>query len=64
MSEPISSNPTSVQKPPADGYLNEPESISAWLIRLVKGILVGIGFMVWAYRRAGKDLPTLIDRMK
>jgi len=46
MSEPISSNPTSVQKPPADGYLNEPESISAWLIRLVKGILVGIGFIL------------------
>ncbi|MEA5121624.1 MAG: DUF368 domain-containing protein [Propionibacterium sp.] len=46
MSEPISSNPTSAQKPPADGYLNEPESISAWLIRLVKGILVGIGFIL------------------
>ncbi len=27
-------------------------------------IVLGVGFMVWAYRRADKDLPTLIDRMK
>lgn len=27
-------------------------------------IVLGIGMMVWAYRRAGKEVPTLIDRMK
>lgn len=27
-------------------------------------IALGIGMMVWAYRRADKEMPTLIDRMK
>lgn len=31
---------------PQASYLDSPESISAWLIRLVKGILVGIGFIL------------------
>ncbi len=43
--ESISVQPTP-QKPSPDGYLDEPESVRAWLIRLVKGILVGIGFIL------------------
>lgn len=31
---------------PQSDYLDAPESLSAWLIRLVKGILVGIGFIL------------------
>jgi phosphatidylglycerol:prolipoprotein diacylglycerol transferase len=27
-------------------------------------IVLGIGMMVWAYRRAAKAQPTVIDRMK
>jgi phosphatidylglycerol:prolipoprotein diacylglycerol transferase len=27
-------------------------------------ILIGFGMMLWAYRRAGKEQPTVIDRMK
>ena len=27
-------------------------------------VALGIGMMVWAYRRAGKAEPTVIDRMK
>jgi phosphatidylglycerol:prolipoprotein diacylglycerol transferase len=27
-------------------------------------IAIGIIMLVWAYRRAGKDEPTLMDRMK
>ena len=27
-------------------------------------ILIGLGLMMWAYRRAGKEQPTVIDRMK
>ena len=47
MSEPINSQPSSAQPQPAtDAYLNEPESVGAWLIRMVKGILVGIGFIL------------------
>ncbi len=47
MTQPIDNEPTSVQqKPAADSYLDEPESASAWLIRLVKGVLVGIGFIL------------------
>jgi phosphatidylglycerol:prolipoprotein diacylglycerol transferase len=27
-------------------------------------IVIGIAMMLWAYRRAGKDQPTVMDRMK
>jgi len=27
-------------------------------------VLIGFGMMLWAYRRAGKEQPTVIDRMK
>ena len=28
------------------GYLDEPETPAGWLIRLLKGILVGVGFIL------------------
>ncbi len=37
-------NPTPTQD--ATSYLDEPESVRHWLTRLVKGILVGIGFIL------------------
>lgn len=46
MSEPISNEQMSTSPQAPTSYLDAPESISAWLIRLVKGILVGIGFIL------------------
>lgn len=53
-------------------YAREPDAFLGYLAGgLTMGqllslpmIVLGIGMMVWAYRRAGKDVPTLIDRMK
>jgi len=41
-----------------DGYLTMGQLLSLPMIA------IGAGMMVWAYRRAAKEQPTVIDRMK
>jgi phosphatidylglycerol:prolipoprotein diacylglycerol transferase len=44
------------------GYLAGGLTMGQWLS--VPMIAVGLMMMIWAYRRAGKAEPTLLDRMK
>ena len=53
-------------------YAREPDSFLGYLaggftmgqLLSLPMILIGLGLMMWAYRRAGKEQPTVIDRMK
>ncbi|HEY5862670.1 MAG TPA: prolipoprotein diacylglyceryl transferase [Casimicrobiaceae bacterium] len=44
------------------GYLALGFTMGQWLS--LPMIVAGVAMMVWAYRRAGKDEPTLLDRLK
>jgi phosphatidylglycerol:prolipoprotein diacylglycerol transferase len=44
------------------GFLAGGRTMGQWLSMPM--IVIGIAMMLWAYRRAGKDQPTVMDRMK
>jgi phosphatidylglycerol:prolipoprotein diacylglycerol transferase len=44
------------------GFLAGGLTMGQWLSMPM--IVIGIALMLWAYRRAAKDQPTLMDRMK
>jgi prolipoprotein diacylglyceryltransferase len=44
-------------------YAARPRPVGAVLLSMPM-IALGVGMMVWAYRRAGKAQPTVIDRLK
>jgi phosphatidylglycerol:prolipoprotein diacylglycerol transferase len=44
------------------GFLAAGLTMGQWLS--LPMVLIGLAMMVWAYRRAGKAQPTLVDRMK
>jgi phosphatidylglycerol:prolipoprotein diacylglycerol transferase len=53
-------------------YAREPDAFLGYLaggftmgqLLSLPMVLIGLGLMLWAYRRAGKEQPTVIDRMK